>query len=181
MLYTRITALQRHLEAKNEEVENLKRQLAANASLKDLGTLTEQLREAKREGIAWQKRAQIAERRLERLSQIAASHSRSKGSRSSLTSFEGSTVDEIQGHVDAASDESRHLVDVIRTFLHGGLDGAQDSEESIGSLGTVLRRDPVSDQLSSGHELICFSDDDNLSVSDTRSRELSGDLDDALG
>lgn len=70
MLYAQVTNMQRALDAKNEENDNLKRQLATKNSLKDLGTLTQQLREAKREINAWRERSLKAEAKVERLQNL---------------------------------------------------------------------------------------------------------------
>ncbi len=70
MLYSQVTNLQKSLDAKNEECELFKRQLTTKSTLNDLGTLSEQLREAKREKNMWEKRALLAESRLEILNQV---------------------------------------------------------------------------------------------------------------
>ncbi|KAI1262114.1 hypothetical protein F5Y18DRAFT_160424 [Xylariaceae sp. FL1019] len=61
-LYAQIRALQRLVEFRNEEVSQLRRQLETQSQM-DIGTLSEQLREAKRECAMWRKRAESAERR----------------------------------------------------------------------------------------------------------------------
>ena len=70
MLYAQVTNMQKALDAKNEENDTLKRQLATKNSLKDLGTLSQQLREAKREINAWRERALKAEAKVERLQNL---------------------------------------------------------------------------------------------------------------
>ena len=70
MLYAQVTNMQKTLDAKNEENDNLRRQLATKNSLNDLGTLTQQLREAKREINAWRERALKAEAKVERLQNL---------------------------------------------------------------------------------------------------------------
>jgi hypothetical protein len=62
-LHAQIRNLQRQLEGRNEEVLQLRRQLEAQEN-KDIGTLCERLRAAKRECLMWRKRAESAERRM---------------------------------------------------------------------------------------------------------------------
>lgn len=63
LLHSQIRSLQRQLEAKTEESSQLRRQLEAQEG-SDIGTLSEQLREAKREVGIWKDRAEAAERRV---------------------------------------------------------------------------------------------------------------------
>lgn len=70
MLYAQVTNMQKAMDAKNEENDNLKRQLATKNSLNDLGTLSQQLREAKRDINAWRERALKAEAKVERLQNL---------------------------------------------------------------------------------------------------------------
>ncbi|KAI1746238.1 hypothetical protein F4680DRAFT_442509 [Xylaria scruposa] len=62
-LHAQIRSLQRQLEMKNEEILHLRRQLETQEHM-DIGTLSEQLRVAKRECMMWRKRAETAERRV---------------------------------------------------------------------------------------------------------------------
>jgi hypothetical protein len=64
VLYCQVQRLQRQLQAKADEAEQLRRQLDAKDSLKELGTLSEELRRTKREVVLWKKRAEIAEKQL---------------------------------------------------------------------------------------------------------------------
>ncbi|KAE9370352.1 hypothetical protein N431DRAFT_509460, partial [Stipitochalara longipes BDJ] len=64
VLYAQIRTLQRQLATKLEEVRQLKKQLDTRGTL-DIGTLSEQLREAKKETQLWKSRADIAEKQLE--------------------------------------------------------------------------------------------------------------------
>jgi hypothetical protein len=64
MLHAQIRSLQRQLEAKAEESSQLRRQLEAQEG-SDIGTLSEQLREAKHEVNVWKERAEAAERRVQ--------------------------------------------------------------------------------------------------------------------
>jgi hypothetical protein len=71
ILYTQIQQLSRQLRAKADEAVHLRRQLMTKDSLNDLGTLSQQLRQAKRELSVWRSRAELAEKRLEMLSQLS--------------------------------------------------------------------------------------------------------------
>jgi hypothetical protein len=62
-LHTQIRNLQRQLDLKTEETVQLKRQLEVQEDA-DVGTLSQQLREAKREVHMWRERAESAERRI---------------------------------------------------------------------------------------------------------------------
>ncbi|KAM0293243.1 hypothetical protein ACHAO9_001964 [Fusarium lateritium] len=62
-LHTQIRNLQRQLDLKTEETVQLKRQLEVQEDA-DVGTLSQQLREAKREAHMWRERAESAERRI---------------------------------------------------------------------------------------------------------------------
>ncbi|KAH7318127.1 hypothetical protein B0I35DRAFT_409065 [Stachybotrys elegans] len=62
-LHAQIRKLQRQLDAKTEEAAQLRRQIEAHDN-SDVGTLSEQLREAKRELLMWKERAEAAERRV---------------------------------------------------------------------------------------------------------------------
>ncbi|GAB0138935.1 hypothetical protein EsDP_00007154 [Epichloe bromicola] len=63
VLYSQIRKLQRQLNAKTEEAAQLRRQLEAQQD-SDIGTMSEQLRQAKRDVAAWKDRAETAERRV---------------------------------------------------------------------------------------------------------------------
>ncbi|QPC63222.1 hypothetical protein HYE67_005453 [Fusarium culmorum] len=62
-LHTQIRNLQRRLDLKTEEVVQLRRQLEVQEDA-DISTLSQQLREAKREAQMWKERAESAERRI---------------------------------------------------------------------------------------------------------------------
>ncbi|TWU74872.1 hypothetical protein ED733_002815 [Metarhizium rileyi] len=63
VLYSQIRNLQRQLNAKTEEAAQLRRQLEAQKD-SDVGTVSEQLRQAKRDVATWKDRADTAERRV---------------------------------------------------------------------------------------------------------------------
>ncbi|KAF5243140.1 hypothetical protein FANTH_8332 [Fusarium anthophilum] len=62
-LHAQIRSLQRQLDLKTEEEAHLRRQLEVQGDA-DVGTLSQQLREAKREAQMWRERAESAERRI---------------------------------------------------------------------------------------------------------------------
>ncbi|KAI1283439.1 hypothetical protein F5Y07DRAFT_408768 [Xylaria sp. FL0933] len=62
-LHAQIRSLQRQLDLRNEEIAQLRRRLETQEHV-DIGTLCEQLRFARREGLNWRKRAEAAERRV---------------------------------------------------------------------------------------------------------------------
>ncbi|KAF5604510.1 Rho-GTPase-activating 6 [Fusarium subglutinans] len=62
-LHAQIRSLQRQLDLKTEEAVHLRRQLEVQGDA-DIGTLSQQLREAKREAQTWRERAESAERRI---------------------------------------------------------------------------------------------------------------------
>ncbi|KAG6052186.1 hypothetical protein E4U17_005923 [Claviceps sp. LM77 group G4] len=63
VLYSQIGKLHRQLNAKTEEAAQLRRQMDVQKD-SDIGTLSEQLRQAKRDVAAWKDRAEAAERRV---------------------------------------------------------------------------------------------------------------------
>ena len=70
-LHTQSRHLQLQLGAKTDEIVQLRRQLEAQES-SDVRTLSEQLREAKREIEMWKERAEAAERRVKAFEKLAA-------------------------------------------------------------------------------------------------------------
>lgn len=71
LLYSQIRHLQRQLDIRYEEMAQLRRQLEAQEDT-DVGTLSQQLREEKREGHMWRERAEAAERRIKVFERFAA-------------------------------------------------------------------------------------------------------------
>jgi hypothetical protein len=123
VLYTQIRDFQKQLASKDEEVRHLRQQLGARANL-DIGTLSERLREAKREIQMWQTRAEVAEKQVEISAKV---HRRSN---SHVTSKDKQTH---RSSTEYSVDEKR-MAERIRRALHG-MDGAGssqafDSEES---------------------------------------------------
>jgi hypothetical protein len=70
VLYSQIRNLQRQLNAKSEEAIQLRRQLEAQKN-SDVGTVSEQLRQAKRDAAMWKERAETAERRVKVFEKIS--------------------------------------------------------------------------------------------------------------
>jgi hypothetical protein len=161
MLYSQITNLQKLLETRTEEVDNLRRQLATKGSLNDLGTLSEQLREAKREGMSWQKRALMAEMRLERLSQLAPMGKNDANS-DGTSILNSKNAKPEKSDAVARSVHDSQAMDGIKTMLHSGMDGATSSEESARSEGTIRRRRIIESSQVSEEDLICFGSGDEL-------------------
>jgi hypothetical protein len=137
VLYAQIRTLRRQLAAKTEEVRQLKKQLEARGSL-DIGTLSEQLRETKKETEHWKSRAEVAEKQVEMFTklplrpksrqtseELSAKSSRNRVLARSSTGYPG---------------EAAEMAARIRKALHG-MDGASSpprwsSEESS---DTVIR------------------------------------------
>jgi peptidoglycan hydrolase-like protein with peptidoglycan-binding domain len=71
VLHTQVRTLQKNLDVKTEQVRQLKQQLE-NKGTQDIGALSEQLREAKREAQAWKLKADIAEKQVEVMSKLSA-------------------------------------------------------------------------------------------------------------
>ncbi|KAK8857077.1 RhoGAP domain-containing protein [Apiospora arundinis] len=71
LLYAQIRALHRQLQLKNEEVLHLRRQLETRENM-DIGTLSERLREARRDCAMWRDRAEAAEKRIAVFEKFAA-------------------------------------------------------------------------------------------------------------
>ncbi len=135
VLYVQIRTLQRKLSSKTEEARKLKKELDARGSL-NIGTLSKQLREAKREIQFWKTRAEVAEKQIENFTKLPSREgsrqaSKDLSSKSSLVLTRAST-----GYAGEAGDMAAR----IRKALHG-MDGTESpapwsSEESS---HTVIR------------------------------------------
>ncbi|CZT13719.1 uncharacterized protein RCO7_00680 [Rhynchosporium graminicola] len=145
ILYKQVLNLQRQLFEKTEEVQHLKQFLNARDNL-DVGTLSEELRQTKRDLEIWKKRAEAAEKQLEITAKLP--------SRKNSFKHTNSTSSRGADHQHRSSTDSRQeegtMAERIRKALHGqlGIDGADSprrfsSEEST---ETVVRdyRDVVS-------------------------------------
>ncbi|KFZ16440.1 hypothetical protein V502_05078 [Pseudogymnoascus sp. VKM F-4520 (FW-2644)] len=140
VLFSQITNLQRLLESRTEEADNLRKQLATKGSLNDLSTLAEQLREAKRETATWQKRAEMAERHLERLSQFnQASISEAMGEESAYLEVDATRVAGVH-ELPAIGKRDFRALDIVGPAQRGNVDGARSSGESTDTQGTTIMR-----------------------------------------
>ncbi|OBT55745.1 hypothetical protein VE04_03836 [Pseudogymnoascus sp. 24MN13] len=140
VLFSQITNLQKLLEARTEEADNLRKQLATKGSLNDLSTLAEQLREAKRETATWQKRAEMAERHLERLSQFnPATISEAMAENSAYLEVDATRVAGVHEYPVVGKRDFRPLK-IAGTAQHGNVDGARSSGDSTDTQGTTIMR-----------------------------------------
>lgn len=140
VLFSQITNLQRLLESRTEEADNLRKQLATKGSLNDLSTLAEQLREARRETATWQKRAEMAERHLERLSQFnQASISEAMGEESAYLEVDATRVAGVH-ELPAIGKRDFRALDIVGPAQRGNVDGARSSGESTDTQGTTIMR-----------------------------------------
>ncbi|OBT69401.1 hypothetical protein VE03_01229 [Pseudogymnoascus sp. 23342-1-I1] len=157
VLFTQITNLQRLLEIRAEEADNLRKQLATKGSLNDLSTLAEQLREAKRDTAMWQKRAEMAERHIERMSQFnATTISEAMGEESAYLEVDATRV---AGLHEFPGQRDFHALDNVSPAQRGNVDGARSSAESTDTQGTTIMR-----TIPELRELTDESDDEDDSV-----------------
>jgi hypothetical protein len=140
VLYTQIQDLQRQLKTKTDEADHMRKQLMTRECHQDLGTLTEQLRQAKRELEIWRSRAETAERRLDVLLQLLPKQNVADHTKDQSLVDENSTQHQNDNSTRVAEDEE-FLVDRIRTALHG-VDGAGSDSASQISSGTVMHMSP---------------------------------------
>ncbi|KAF4493458.1 Rho-GTPase-activating 6 [Fusarium agapanthi] len=149
-LHAQIRSLQRQLDLKTEEAVHLRRQLEVQGDA-DVGTLSQQLREAKREAQTWRERAESAERRIKVFERFTA---RLKGIREAVgvdprnvdTGLTAKYLEEgVNGQKEITflekamgyeSDSSGRTEDAgvvkarIRRCLHGLTDGPPDKPSS---------------------------------------------------
>lgn len=159
LLHSQIRHLQRQLNAKTEEAAHLRRQLEAVED-SDIGTLSEQLREAKREAQMWRERAEAAERRVKVFEKftarlkgikaaVAVAEKQSQGAHGEVYKSEDGADQSIRllrgKHTkgQTESDHSTHTEDAgvvtarIRKCLHG--QGASDTHD--GTLDSLPREE----------------------------------------
>ena len=134
MLHGQLQTLQRQLMSKEEEIRHLKQQLEMRGNL-EIGTLNEQLREAKREIQMWKTRAEVAEKQVEVMTKLS-SRSNSRQMRNPVVMKASDQSCQSSANY---SEDGAVVADRIRRALHG-LDGATSklgsSEESS---ETVIR------------------------------------------
>ena len=148
-LHSRIRDLQRQLDFKNEEVIQLKRQLEAQGD-SDIGTLSEQLREAKRESHMWKERAEAAERRVKvfekftgRLKGIREAAAVADQRMSTLASDYEPSSENQSGKSDSPDGNHRHVVKGRRVLGRSTVvDTSEDSgkTEDAGVVSARIRK-----------------------------------------
>ncbi|KAF4626067.1 hypothetical protein G7Y89_g12095 [Cudoniella acicularis] len=140
VLHAQIRNFQAQMEKKDEEIRRLKHQLNARSSL-DIGSFSEQLREAKRELQIWKTRAELAEKQVELLPKIQPPK-RSASGRFSGNPFKVSHGGANRLSADHSEDTSMTR-EKFRKSMHG-MDGAGGSPGgSNDSSGTVIRETVV--------------------------------------
>ncbi|KAF7544473.1 hypothetical protein G7Z17_g9931 [Cylindrodendrum hubeiense] len=85
MLHAQIRSLQRQLDSKAEEATQLRRQLEVQ-EIADVGTMSQQLRQAMKEAQTWKERAEAAERRVKVFERFTA---RLRGMREAAATVDG--------------------------------------------------------------------------------------------
>lgn len=130
ILYTQIQHLSRQLKAKTDEADHLRQQLMTKDSLNDLGTLSQQLRQVKRELAVWRGRAELAEKRLEMFSQLPQ-----RGVNETVAG-EQSATDSSKTGGESFIEEGGRFQAQVRNEPHG-LDAICRDHDILGSEGTV--------------------------------------------
>jgi hypothetical protein len=128
VLHTQIRSLQKSIEKKDHEIAKLRQQLITKGSL-DIGPLSEQLRESKRETQMWKMRAEVAEKQVEMFSLLPLGRVNSTrlSSEAAIEMYRAST-----GHFDDVLQPRQ------RSNGGRGLDGAERAWTSDGSGSTVI-------------------------------------------
>ncbi|KAH7419416.1 hypothetical protein BKA64DRAFT_16201 [Cadophora sp. MPI-SDFR-AT-0126] len=129
LLYNQVRNFQRQLSEKIEEIQQLRQQLSARGNL-EIGTLSEELRETKRDLQTWKTRAEIAEKQLEILTKMPSRSNSLKDT----PSIPSRRAERYQRSSIESRKEEGTMTDRIRKALHG-MDGADSprrwaSEES---------------------------------------------------
>ena len=159
-LHAHVRALQHQLAARSEECGQLRAQLdAARRAAAEVGTLSEQLRRARREADMWRARAESAERRVRALERFAAA---ARGG------AEENAASPTSGEEAAAADGE-----------HGGGGAAKPARESCGSATT---HNPDGDTSGRLQDHLCAVDGDAVTESGestgtvvvSRRRDVSG-------
>jgi hypothetical protein len=113
----------------------------------DVGTISEQLREAKRERDMWRERAEAAEKRAATFEGFIAKLRESHGKRQDVATELSERTVEVEGHVQGLSETSKSsgrtedagIVSArIKKCLHGKADGPRWSDRD-GSLASESR------------------------------------------
>ncbi|KAF4451470.1 putative Rho-GTPase-activating protein 6 [Fusarium austroafricanum] len=135
-LHTQIRRLQRQLDLKTEETVHLKRQLEVQEDA-DVGTLSQQLREAKREAQMWRERAESAERRIKVFERFTA---RLKGIREAAAVAGDETLDTDNIIMAECFDEAGADGQKENTLIEGALGYESDSSGRTEDAGVVKAR-----------------------------------------
>jgi hypothetical protein len=161
-LHTQIRNLQRRLDLKTEEATQLRRQLDVQEDA-DIGTLSQQLREAKREAQMWKERAESAERRIKVFERFIA---RLKGIQVAKGAADGQVA---TGQTLVGPEYLKHAEKDNAAFLENGDRYESDSsgEEDAGIVTARIQR--CLDGLTDGPE--------DISQARTAERDISpGDV-----
>ncbi|EEU41381.1 uncharacterized protein NECHADRAFT_46451 [Fusarium vanettenii 77-13-4] len=124
-LLAQIRTLQRQLHQKTEETLHLRRQLEVQEDA-DVGTLSQQLREAKREAQMWKERAEAAERRIKVFERFTA---RLRGIQEAATVIEPHDLSDDAIDTDH-EDESREGQTLGRRTTRYESDGSRRTEDA---------------------------------------------------
>jgi hypothetical protein len=136
LLYAQIRNLQQQLNSKMIEVRHLKRQISTRGAL-DIGTLCEELREAKKDVQAWKTRAEVAEKQLQVMAILSTRNSATQNSTNPSSVAVGHSAS-IPSRTNYTED-SLTVASKISRVLHG-VDGASSHPGlSECSTGTVVR------------------------------------------
>ncbi|SCO87928.1 uncharacterized protein FRV6_12055 [Fusarium oxysporum] len=131
-LHAQIRSLQRQLDLKTEEAVHLRRQLEVQGDA-DVGTLSQQLREAKREAQTWRERAESAERRIKVFERFTA---RLKGIREAVgVDTRYADTDLTAKYLDEGADGQKE-----NTFLENAMGYESDSSGKTEDAGVVKAR-----------------------------------------
>ncbi|TAQ90599.1 hypothetical protein B7494_g1054 [Chlorociboria aeruginascens] len=120
ILHLQIRALQRQLTAKNEEIQQLARQLDVREKL-DTVALSEQLREAKREIEFWRNKAEVSEKRVLRIDDFSSS--------SGTHACPSNSIGPVDTSNHGSGEDRAVVADRTRRNLHG-LDGAESRQHT---------------------------------------------------
>ena len=119
LLHAQIRTLQQQLNNKTEEIRHLKQQLGTRGTL-DIGALSEELRDAKKELQIWKSRAEVAEKQLEIMATLSSRSTRQNTENSPSTAV---------GHSSPTLSRAKYVENgtLMRERIRGtfhGMDGA---------------------------------------------------------
>jgi hypothetical protein len=162
VLHGQIQELQQQVDAKAEEIRQLKQQLNVTGASLGIAGLSEQLRIAKREAQEWKSRAEVAEKQIEALTQFSSAKASSPVKKLTtwprlMDGYSGSGRDTESNRRNTKYSEDGAVVhERIRMALHGievipsplGMDGASGGSQRFSSgdsTDTVVRSFVISD------------------------------------